>query len=130
MTDKIHTIARGLLASIRLVNGAVGLLAPQLITRQLGTATGSTPGTHYVLRMFGVRTMLIAIDLMRPAGQVRDHAIRVAPIIHASDAIAATLAARTGRLPTRAARSIVAISSVNTVLALLMQPPRDDDPRN
>lgn len=128
MADKMRTIARGLLASVRLVNGSIGLLAPQIITRQLGTAEDSSAGAHYVLRMFGIRTILIAIDLLRPAGQVRDHAIRVAPIIHASDVVAAALAARTGQLPARAASSIVAISSVNTALALLMQP-GSDDPR-
>lgn len=43
--------------------------------------------------MFGIRTILLAIDLLRPLETVRDHAIRVAPIIHATDTTAATMTA-------------------------------------
>jgi hypothetical protein len=39
-------------------------------------------------------------------------------IVHASDTLAAYLAGRSGKLPTRTARLIVAISALNTALAL------------
>ncbi|HEX6292157.1 MAG TPA: hypothetical protein VFZ66_23415 [Herpetosiphonaceae bacterium] len=124
MTQRTQTGARLLLALIRLVNGTIGLLAPRLILRRMGAQGAGHPAAQYALRLFGIRTILIAIDLLRPAGGVRDHAIRVAPLIHASDTLAATLAARSGVLPRRTATGIVAISGVNTLLALLMQPRR------
>ena len=126
MEDHLRTLARLVLASIRLTNGAIALLRPQLISRQFAADPAGHPAIHYVLRMFGVRTILIALDLLRPAGTARDHAIRVAPIIHASDTIAAALAARSGTLPARTATTIVGISAINTLLALVMQPSSSD----
>jgi hypothetical protein len=113
--------ARLLLAGIRLVNGAVALLAPWLIVGRFGDDAREHPVSSYALRMFGIRTVLIAIDLLRSAGPERGQAMRVAPIIHASDTVAAVLAARSGKVPTRSAVAIVAISGLNTLLALLMR---------
>jgi energy-converting hydrogenase Eha subunit E len=124
MGQRIRTNARLLLAGIRLLNGSIALLSPGLITRQLGAGDEEYTTAHYALRMFGIRTILIAIDLLRPAGPARDHAIRIAPIIHASDTAAATLAVRLGTLSTGAALSVITISAVNTLLSLVMQPPR------
>jgi hypothetical protein len=114
-----HT--RQLLGGIRLLNGAAALLAPWLIVRRFGDSAEDHPVSAYALRMFGIRTVLIAIDLLGADGPVRTHAMRVAPLIHASDTVAAVLAARSGRVPTRSAIAIVAISGLNTVLALLMR---------
>ena len=122
MEEHLRTSARLLLASIRLLNGSIALCMPGLITRQLRPVHEEQPATQYALRMFGIRTILLAIDLFRPAGQVREQAIRMAPIIHATDTIAATLAARSGSIPTGAGRAIMAISAINTLLALVMQP--------
>jgi len=112
--------ARLLLGSIRLLNGSIGLFYPQWIQRQMGKKI-SDPSGEYALRLFGVRTVLIGLDLLHPAGKAHTHAVRIAPFIHASDTIAALLAARSGALPRRAATSLVAISAANTVLSLLMQ---------
>ncbi len=122
MREPLQNSARLLLASIRLVNGSIALCAPELIIRQLRPGPEEQPVAQYALRMFGIRTILLAIDLFRPAGQVREQAIRMAPIIHATDTIAATLAARSGSIPTGAGRAIMAISAINTLLALVMQP--------
>lgn len=122
MDEQLQTGARQLLAGIRLMNGVVALVRPQLITGRLGPAPDKQPVTEYALRMFGIRTILLALDLLRPPGPVRDHAIRVAPIIHASDTLAATLAAGARTIPARAGRTIIAISAVNTLLSLAMQP--------
>ncbi len=83
------------------------------------------PATDYALRLFGVRTILIALDFLIPNKSERDHAIRVAPLIHASDTVAAYLTARSGVLPQRAGTMLVAISAFNTLLSLLMQLSRD-----
>lgn len=114
--------ARVLLAVIRFVNGSLGLVAPAVIARRLGADPNSNPAMLYALRMFGIRTLLISIDLLRPDDQVRAQAVRIAPIIHGSDSVAAMLAARSGKLPGRTGTTIVAISAVNTLLALLAQP--------
>jgi hypothetical protein len=122
MRESLRTSARLLLASIRLLNGSIALCLPGLITRQLGTVAEEQPATQYALRMFGIRTILLAFDLLRPAGAVRDQAIRMAPIIHAADTIAASLAARSRSIPARAGRAIITISAINTLLSLVMQP--------
>ncbi len=122
MAEHLRTSARLLLASIRLVNGSIALGMPGLITRRLGVAPEQQAATQYALRMFGIRTILLAIDLFRPAGPVRDQAIRMAPIIHATDTIAATLAARSESIPAGAGRAIIAISAINTLLSFVMQP--------
>lgn len=114
--------ARVLLALIRFINGSLGLVAPGIIARRLGADPNTNPATLYALRMFGIRTLLISIDLLHPDSQVRARAVRNAPIIHASDSVAAMLAARSGKLPGRTGATIVAISAVNTLLALLAQP--------
>ena len=124
MGEHLRTSARLLLASIRLLNGSIALCMPGLITRQLRPVHEEQPATQYALRMFGIRTILLAVDLFRPAGPVRDHAIRMAPIIHVADTIAATLAARSRTIPARAGRVINTISAINTLLSLVMQPHR------
>jgi hypothetical protein len=124
MEERLQTSARLLLASIRLLNGSIALGMPRLITRQLGVVPEDQPAMQYALRMFGIRTILLAIDLLRPAGPVRDHAVCMAPIIHATDTIAATLAAGARVIPARGGRTIITISALNTLLSLVMQPHR------
>lgn len=119
--NKIGKGAGFLLGSIRVVNGAIGLFYPQLIQRQLRGDLDPDPATHYALRLFGSRTILIGLDLLTAKGDVKTNAIEVAPIIHASDTIAALIAAKSGIIPERAAKTIVIISATNTVLALIMQ---------
>lgn len=74
--------------------------------------------------MFGIRTVLIGAELLMPEGKIRDHAIRNAVIIHATDATAALLAGLSGQVPRRSGVMIVLISTFNTVLALLMRQTR------
>jgi hypothetical protein len=105
--------ARVLLAGIRLVNGLAALVAPGFLARRIGVDPVANPGITYVFRMFGIRTVLVGAELLFPAGDRRAESVRTAVVIHASDTLAAWLAARTGRVP----GVIVWISAVNTVLA-------------
>jgi hypothetical protein len=108
------TAARFLLGMIRIANGTVALLAPSRLAERLGVDPAQSPALLYALRMFGVRTVLIGRDLLRnDAG-----AVRAAPFVHASDTVAAALAARSGKVPRRAGIAITAISAFNTALAL------------
>jgi hypothetical protein len=116
--DRTRDYARILLACIRLFNGLGGLLAPGMLARQLGVDPQANPAITYVFRMFGMRTVLIGIDLLVEKGERRAKATREAVLIHASDTLAAFLAARSGRFP-RNGRVIVWISAVNTLLAIL-----------
>lgn len=127
MAHSIRTLARLSLALIRLVNGAIGLFAPQMIIRRFDDQADDIPVARYALRMFGVRTILIALDLLRGAGPVRAQAVRVAPIVHASDLVAAAIASRSGLVPRRTGALIVVISAINTLLALAVQGGHETD---
>lgn len=117
-TNSSYDYARIALGCIRLVNGGLALLAPQFLASRLGIDPKTTPAALYVFRMFGIRTVLIAGDLLIQTGRRREDAVNQAPMIHASDTIAAALAMLSGRLPGNSGLMITAISAVNTALAL------------
>jgi hypothetical protein len=114
----IRDYARIALACIRLVNGVAALLAPGMLARRLGLDPETDPAALYVFRMFGIRTVLIAFELLSKDDARRALALRQAPLIHASDTVAAFLAARSSQFP-KDGRVIVWISAVNTILAVL-----------
>ena len=93
------------------------------MARQAGVDPAANPAAPYVLRLFGVRTVLIGVELLRSSGADRRHALDRGVLIHASDTCAAALAGRAGQLPPGAARKAVAISAVNTLLALVARRP-------
>jgi hypothetical protein len=114
----VAELARMLLATIRLFNGTAALFVPDRLARRLGVDPEENPAILYVLRMFGIRTLLIGRDLLAGDEGVRMHALRAAPVIHAADTLAAAAAAATGKLPRRAGTMLVLISTTNTALAL------------
>ena len=111
-------IARVLLASIRLLNGALALVVPGFLARQIGVDPDANPGITYVFRMFGIRTVLIGLELFMRTGEARKEALKRAVAIHASDTVAAYLATQSSNFP-KQGRTIVYISAVNTALAVL-----------
>lgn len=113
-----HDYARLLLAAIRLLNGGLALFAPQVLARRLGQDPERNPALLYVLRMFGIRTVLIGADLALQSGAQQTETMQRAVIIHASDTIAAAVAASSGRLPGASGLLITLISALNTLLAL------------
>jgi len=120
--------ARIALAAIRLFNGAAALFAPSWLIRRLGVDPKDSPTTFYPMRMFGIRTILIGVDLLSGDDKVRAHALRAAPIIHGSDTLAAALAGWKGYLSKRAAITTTLISAINTILALVAQQPGGTKP--
>lgn len=110
--------ARVLLACIRLFNGLAALLVPHMLLKRLGVDTDGNPAALYMARMFGIRTVLIGIDLLVQKRDRRAQALQEAVVIHASDTLAAVLASKTGKLPPPMDRVIVVISAINTALAL------------
>jgi len=122
MTDRIGALpdyARIALAAIRLVNGLMALFTPAALLRRLGVNPKSNSFALYALRMFGIRTILIGVGLLLPAGDVRTWSLRTAPLIHGSDTVAAFMLARRGTMPRRSGVTVVVISMTNVVLSVV-----------
>jgi hypothetical protein len=117
--------ARYLLALVRLVNGTVGLFAPRLFITRFDPGREPSPAAIYAFRLFGIRTILIAFDLLRPEHARK--AAREGVLIHASDVITAASLGLSRAVPPRTAVSTTLISVVNVLLALLAREPRRDD---
>jgi hypothetical protein len=118
---RLRMAARIGLAAIRFFNGSVSLFTPELFAKRLGIDVDRNPAALYTMRMFGIRTILVAVELVWPDAGVRRNAIKNAPIIHMSDLLAALIASRSKAMPRGAGNSIVAISAFNTALALAIQ---------
>jgi hypothetical protein len=114
-----------LLGLVRLGNGLLALFAPGFMLRALGSSQGGSPPATYVLRMFGIRTVFLGLDLLTSAPARRQEAVRRAPVIHATDALAALAAGIARQLPPRPAATTVGISSLNLVLALIARGRQD-----
>ena len=118
--DRVSVGARYALGAIRVVNGVLGLMAPTFIARRLGDQQPDrNAAAIYGIRLFGVRTIVIGLDLLRPPGEARDRAVRAAPLIHGSDTATVLTLQRRKVLPDAMARPLAAISGLNTVLAVL-----------
>ncbi|MGX1507628.1 UNVERIFIED_CONTAM: hypothetical protein RKD43_006253 [Streptomyces graminofaciens] len=74
----------------------------------------------YVLRMFGVRTVVLGAELLflKDPDEL-DRALRVGTLIHTSDALSAARAGQEGTLARGPAMAATAISTVNVALAFL-----------
>ena len=115
---KVVTAARYALGGIRIVNGTLGLFAPSFIIRRFGdTDPEANPAAIYGLRLFGIRTILIGLDLITLRGVELGRSLRVAPLIHASDTATVLLLGWRKQLPAATTRPLALISGLNTVLA-------------
>jgi hypothetical protein len=115
----LGTVSRYALGGIRVLNGAMGLLAPAVIQKRLGdTAADRNAAAIYGLRLFGIRTVIIGADLIRLRGDALGHAVRSAPLIHACDTATVLMLKRNEQLPPQLARPLALISGLNTVLAV------------
>jgi hypothetical protein len=117
-TSRVPGLARVALAAIRIVNGSAALVAPAPLARHLGVRRDDNQAVQYVFRMFGIRTVVIGLQLLLPDGEIRRASVRTAPVIHASDTASAALAGITRQIPARPALIVTSISALNTVLAL------------
>lgn len=117
--DRVGHWARVALGLIRLVNGALALGAPDVLGRRLGVSTATSPGFGYAFRLFGVRTVLLGIALLRAGDGRADPVVRQALIVHPADTAAATVVLLRRELPPKGARVAVAASALNVVLSVL-----------
>lgn len=115
----IGTAARYALGGVRIIAGTTGLLAPAMIISRFGDGNpAANPAAIYGLRLFGIRTVFIGLDLIRLHGRDLDRALRAAPIIHASDTATVLALQRNKQLSPERARPLLLISGLNTVLAV------------
>jgi uncharacterized protein YjeT (DUF2065 family) len=118
----MNSTPRIALGVIRLTNGLLALLLPSILSKRLGRAGERSSSAHYLLRMFGIRTVFLGLDLLTGDEDHQREAVRRAPVIHMSDAVAALLAGASRQLPFRAAVAAFGISCLNFVLAIAAQP--------
>ena len=115
------SVARTTLAGIRIFNGAVGLFAARRMAQQLGGELGDDKRFVYPARMFGIRTIVLGVDLLtlRANDPGARRVLTQAVLIHATDTASAAYAGWRGEVPAKAAKFTTAVSAVNTVLAVL-----------
>jgi hypothetical protein len=119
MIDTLRTRAPQILGAIRLFNGAGALLLPSVTARRLGSDPEASPASQYPLRMFGVRTVILGIELLWGDPQTKARSLRFGRFIHASDTASAAYGGISRQLPARTAILLTLISSFNTLLAFL-----------
>src|SRR3954447_12757410 len=119
--------ARYALAVVRLFNGVVALLAPGWLIARLGVEPKTQGAAYYVFRMFGIRTILIGLELLLGTREQQARSLRYGVLIHASDTLAALLAGAQGRLPWSGAKTVVALSALNTALAVIGSAEENED---
>lgn len=117
--------ARLALAAIRLVNGTLALVAPETLLRRLGADPDANKVAIYPMRMFGIRTVVLGVQLLvdHPSPQ----ADRFGVLIHATDSATAITAGIRRQLPPRVAKMAAAISLTNTALAVIIAWPKKPD---
>ena len=115
---RIGRVARYALAGIRIVNGSVALTAPSVIIRRFGESPADDNAAVYGLRMFGIRTVVLGVDLLALSGAPLRRALGQAIIIHASDTATAASLGLSGRVRRPWAIALTLISAANTGLAV------------
>jgi len=120
--SRARSNAHLVLTAIRMLMGVLALVVPHWLAKRLDVDADKSPALLYFQRMFGIRTILIALDLVTGAEEDRQRALSRGHVIHACDATAAALAGARGNLAPRPARMAVAISLVNLLLALIARP--------
>lgn len=107
------------LAGVRLINGVAGLLAPALLIRRLDPDREPlSPAAVYAFRLFGIRTILLGLDLLTNHGPRLREDLREGVLIHGSDTATAAMLGIRGQVPPRTAALTTVISATNTVLAV------------
>src|SRR5262249_57874631 len=101
--------------------GDRSLVTPCIMARCFGTDPDANPHAIYLLRLFGVRPVVIGAELLLPESAARARNLRIGVAIHVSDAVAALLAGTHGQLPRQAATTAVCGSTLNALLAIAAQ---------
>lgn len=117
------SLARSLLASMRLLIGVGALVAPKFGARLFGLEPERNPGLPYTMRLFAVRDAAMGAGLLRADPRDRGQWVDLGIASDASDVAAALLAGRSGALPRRAAAMCAVAASVALGLGVLARGP-------
>lgn len=112
-------VAARTLAGIRLTNGVLGLLAPRILLRRLGTDAGRGDSAVYPLRLFGIRNIVLGVDLLTTRDAEFRRAAATSVIVHATDLASVVSGGLRGGIPPGPARIVTILSGINTGLALV-----------
>ncbi len=69
--------------------------------------------------MFGIRTVVLGIELLFGDPETRERSLRAGVVIHASDTLSAATAGIRGDLPPLTATALTGISTLNTILSVV-----------
>ncbi len=105
------------LAGVRLFNGVTGLLTPSVLIQRLDPGRELSPAAVYAFRLFGIRTILLGLDLLTNRGERLREDLREGILIHGSDTATAAALGIRGQVAPRTAALTTLISATNTVLA-------------
>ena len=121
MTSRHNTgvVAARTLAGIRLANGILGLLAPRLLLRRLGVDPGRDESAIYPFRLFGIRNIVLGVDLLTTRDAEFRRAAATSVIVHATDLASVVSGGLRGSIPPVPARLVTILSGINTALALV-----------
>lgn len=117
------------LGAIRLFMGAFALFAPRAMSRRMGIEPEANPSAIYPLRMFGVRTVILGLELLIGRRDRRAERLDLGVLVHASDTYAAGTATIRGHLPLRVGILATSVSALNTTLSVVARRPRPAPPR-
>lgn len=97
---KLGDVTRTALACVRIFNGALGLVAADRMAKSLGDELGDDKRFVYPARMFGIRTLVLGVDLLtlKSGDANARRVLRQAVLIHATDTAAAVYAGKRGEL--------------------------------
>ncbi|AGL19304.1 hypothetical protein [Actinoplanes sp. N902-109] len=110
--------ARIALGGIRLLNGTLGLLAPDVLIRRIDPGHKDNPAAVYAFRLFGIRTVLLGGELLAARPEEQQRLVRQAVLIHATDTATSVLLGVKRLVPPRTSVMLALISGVNTALAI------------
>ncbi len=106
------------LGGIRLLNGTLGLVAPERLIERIDPGSSPNPASVYAFRLFGIRTVLLGAELLTCRGEERQRLVRQGVLIHASDTVTSAMLGVRGLVPPRTSLMLVLISGMNTALAI------------
>ena len=113
-----RTACQGL-AAIRILMGTLGLVAPATLIKRMEPDGTQSPAAVYAFRLFGIRTILLGLDLLvRPDDEVQRE-LRQGVVIHASDVATVVMLGVRHKIPHRTAVLTTLISGTNLALAIV-----------
>lgn len=125
--SRVQRSARYALAGIRFVNGALGVVAPRLLIARVENERPPSSAAMYAFRMFGIRTVLLALEIVVVTESARRRALRRAVLIHASDTASVASLTAGGVIHPRRGILLTAISATNVALAVVALGPKPLD---